>query len=227
MANASSLFLIAGGLLLVASGGYVTAREIQAFVSYGETPAQHVSAFVPAPPPIPLSSDGQVSIAQDCQATSWALDTLLRTVEERQSVVRSCYALDTEITTHSPTNGFVWAMAAYAAGESGQSENFKAALQQSFQVSPFEQWIAEYRVDLSERYSTLMSPALFDLERKDLAMLAQSKKGIRSIAERYANSPDFREKVVEVVSGLPDSDQRRFLAEVKKAVSELGYPQQP
>jgi hypothetical protein len=114
---------------------------------------------------------------------------------------------------------YIEALARFALGEADMAV---AALERSQAVGPNEQWLAERRVGVAETHYAALEAYAGTGHLADLALLAQSRRGIRSIAARYVANPDFRERVTAVVETLPDEIQQRFVAVVRAEARTMG-----
>jgi hypothetical protein len=212
----SPLFLI--GLLLVASGLAASYLEVGAGLAlFGGRPA--LSSYLRSPKYMePLSIRGEYSLSEACHLETFSLDAMLRPIPEREAFAKVCLARLTALVGSSPANAFAWVVVAELAGYLGQAGLATRALEEASKIAPNEQWLAERRVDVAERYRGLVGEAVSSLEDYDLAMLVRSSAGIRSIAKRYVDQPDFRERVFRVVSQLSPADQARFIADLNTVV---------
>jgi hypothetical protein len=198
-------------------------QEWTALAVFSGSPAEQYERAVARPTTMPLSFDGAGRVVQDCGALVFSLEIMLRDLQDRQVLIKSCLDRADAATSAAPTLAFAWTGGAALAGEASDAERYRRELTQSYSVAPSEQWLAEMRVGIIEQNPTLADGGTRDIENHDLALLVVSPHGIKSIAQRYALQPDFRKRVVAVVEGLGQVDQKRFLDEVKRAASEYGY----
>lgn len=98
----------------------------------------------------------------------------------------------------------------------------RLTLERSQSLGPNEQWIAERRVALAEVHYDDLGAYARAGHLADLGLLAQSRRGIRSIAARYVANPAFRERVTDVVETLPIEIQRRFVSIVRAEARNIG-----
>lgn len=167
------------------------------------------------------------STASDTQLT----DTCLRVVTSalgrvlptasRQKMTENCTLLITYILASSKNNSYAWFLRAYLKNGANNQTDFNAALIKSYQTGPNEQWIAELRVLLAENAFGQLSEKAKAGHFLDLALLVQSRRGIRSIARRYVKDPDFRDRITDVVETLTDAAQRRFVSNLQREVRRV------
>lgn len=143
--------------------------------------------------------------------------------EERQESARfNCLENADNAVAQMPSYALGWFAKSLFSYQLGQPKAGEAALVQAQQVGRHEQWLAEGRVQLAEDHFTTLSPAALSGHRSDLELLAQSARGVTSVARRYATQPDFRERITLVVEQLPVEDQVRFLNTVRGASQAFG-----
>ncbi len=166
------------------------------------------------PAALPLSTLSQRNLLAEChRAFTDVLNVnlVLAPAGERQAAAGRCLQWAGQATTETANFSFAWYVMALAAAEQGEWEQFNQALIRSRQSGPFEQWIAEYRVDLAEsNYHKLTREALAEHD-SDLAVLVASSQGVRSIADRYVADPRFRDRIANILDKEPIELQQRFL----------------
>jgi len=153
-----------------------------------------------------------------CMHLTNSVGALLLPSSERVRRAQWCQNLTETILETSRQNAYAWFALANFAHISGQAELLNHALEQSYATGPNEQWIAEQRVVLAEKGVAALSDAALRGHLRDMAVLTQSKRGIRAIADRYLRDPDFRGRITNIVENLPAEDQRRFLDVLKREV---------
>lgn len=141
---------------------------------------------------------------------------------QRQAVFEACQNLADTITSTSPANAFAWFVGALASGALDDVVGMNNRLVQSQRTGANEQWIGELRVGLAERFFADLDELSATGHELDLQMLVQSARGVRSIARRYVNQPDFRARIAALVEELPEDVQARFVINVRRAVANLG-----
>lgn len=153
-----------------------------------------------------------------CLRVAMSPEGLLSPSVKRESLARACLRVMDEIIGTSPENAYAWFAQAYFSQILGHLEGMNAALERSYFWGPNEQWIAELRVSLAEPALPALSNAAMRGHSNDLALLVQSRRGIRAIAQRYIDGPRFRVRITDIVEGLPRADQRRFLSTLQQEV---------
>jgi len=141
--------------------------------------------------------------------------------EARALLHGSCQDVISSITEAAPNNAYAWYFQAYLALSNGSEDEFNAALLNSYEFGPAEQWIAELRVPMAERGMASLDAQALNGHLNDLGLLVQSRRGIKSIARRYVRDPDFRGRLTDVVETLPQSAQQRFLRTLKSEVARF------
>ena len=169
-----------------------------------------------------LSLQSSRAVLDICLSAITSVYGRMRSAEDRLALINNCGDFAVSSAAIMPSNSYAWYIASLAAAQNADMSKFEESWLLSAQTGQNEQWIAGLRVALLEDNLSLASAALFEAERRDLAVLTLSKMGIGSIARRYVSQPDFRERVVSVVETLPDADQARFLAAVTQEANSSG-----
>jgi hypothetical protein len=143
---------------------------------------------------------------------------LASTPASQAQFAKNCRLIADKVLGRSPTMSFAWAVRAAADGVLGDFSSMNRDLVASWRTGPNEQWVAEHRSNTAETYFSNLDAEASRAHEQDLAILVLSNSGIASIAQRYMNQPDFRERITEIVSKMSDTDQRRFVGSVRRAV---------
>lgn len=218
----NGLILIVSALFLGFSGAYLAAREIAPF-SFSFAPRSEIlERLTREPVPVPPSIFGTNVALEICDDTMNRLSFPLAPSAAMSAVAQSC--LETAGTAISQMPGhsygyYVGALAHYALGD---AETALGSLKRSQAIGPNEQWLAERRVALAELHHADLEDYAEAGHLADLALLAQSRRGIRSIAARYVADPSFRERVTAIVETLPDEIQQRFVSVVRAESGKIG-----
>ncbi|MBJ6989221.1 MULTISPECIES: hypothetical protein [unclassified Devosia] len=143
--------------------------------------------------------------------------------EERTARARAiCLDIANQTVEAMPSYALGWYAKSLFSYQLALTENGDAALISAQQIGRHEQWIAEGRVQLAEDHFSSLSPQAQAGHEQDLELLAQSRRGVASVAHRYVTQPDFRERITSIVEKLPPEDQTRFLNNVRRATLEFG-----
>ncbi len=213
------------GFKFVLAGGFIILAVATAFIAQKEV---FVVARAPTWDAQAIIEQREDMLAYSIQADYAALDACLRVAGsvqsllspsvERQTLAQACQAIAKSIAKASPQNAYAWFTLAYFSQVIGQQEAMTRALERSYLTGPNEQWIAEQRVLLAEKMLPALSSAALSGHMLDLALLVQSRRGIGAIAQRYVSDPSFRARITDIVEGLSNDDQRRFLATLQQEV---------
>ena len=163
------------------------------------------------------SSYSRKLVLGDC---SFALLTIARAggAEQQSALARSCEQISHEIAGAMPTNSQAWYVNSLSHARLGNVDRFLSSYRRSRETGPNEQWIAENRARLAEDMFAQLDAESLAYHEADLTMLANSRRGTRTLAERYASDEGFRERIIDVVSRLPPERQRAFLNNVRRVV---------
>ena len=196
--------------------------EAVPFVLSSMGPEDQFAALADWHMPIGASTLAKTAILDDCASAMTSLYGRSRPTVERQSLLTSCQDLVHYITTDVPSNSYAWLVGALGAIERNDTAEFNRQIKISQMTGSNEQWVAEQRVNIAELHYDQLDDAARASERSDLALLAHSYRGVKSVAQRYVTDPGFRERITAVVETLPQADQRLFVSNVRRAAAELG-----
>ena len=143
----------------------------------------------------------------------------LATKDDQAAYSNKCKDFSEDVIQNSPFNSLAWTVTAISAQQNGDSTAMNTSLVHAQQTAPNEQWLAIYRYQLAVDNVETLNPEAKIAYDADLALLAQSRFGVRAIANRYVNKPDFREHITDIVSKLPSDTQKRFLNSVRAVIN--------
>lgn len=210
----------ASALLVLAS---VSAfGELRPFLASGGDRASRYQAYVDDASLSGFSSFSQSIVLRDCLQMVTSIYGRFQSSDRRATVMENCATEAALITERAPTQSLAWFVQAVIAAESDESDTLNLTLTKSRLSGPNEQWIAEVRVELAEmHYDQLDSENRAGNER-DLLMLVRSKRGVRTLARRYIQKPEFRKRVADLVETLPEKTQREFVRNVRDSARQMG-----
>lgn len=204
-----------------AFGAYSMARESVIFDRLPEYSIEEFDRISTGQVRIALSAYAKRQILSSCHYGLTSQLSLVRPTAEIQRFAKACqrYAHGVAATMH--TNAFAWLVLAAASRAVGDNTTMNQALQISQRTGPNEQWLVERRVAFAEGHFDALSEQSRLSNEQDLALLANSFRGVKTIAGRYVANAAFRNRVTDVVSRQPDEIQRRFIHFVREAAKGL------
>jgi len=207
---------------LTALGGWATYQEAAVYFNPGSTSLRRLS-LLPATGAAPgLAPTTQAASLQDCYRamlrTSSSGNEALSAGIQAEMQLR-CADMAARAVAVRPTDAFAWTVAAGAQAAAGNWSAFNIDLRVAQAIAPSEQWIAELRVELAETHYAQLEQGTIAGNDADLSMLVLSERGIGSIADRYIDQDDFRERVANIVEKLPDERQRKFVNTLKRRIA--------
>jgi len=214
-------FALAFSVAGAAFGAYTVTREAVIFDRHPEYSIEEFDRIAMGQARIPLSAYAKRQVLSSCHYGLTSQLSLVRPTDEIKRFAMACrdYAHGVAATMH--TNSFAWLVLATSSHAIGDETVMNQALQISQRTGANEQWIAERRVAFSESHFDLLSQESRASNEQDLALLANSYRGVKTIAGRYIADESFRNRVTEVVSRQPDEIQRRFIHFVREAAKGL------
>jgi hypothetical protein len=222
----SRVVLALASFALLATGVVVGQRELSGLVQVGTTDENFFQASLAGDRTEALSYRSVDGILQRCVNIVGGLYGALQPGERVELARLNCLETAEKAVAQMPSYALGWYSKSLFSYQLGQLQAGDFALVQAQQVGAHEQWIAEGRVQLAEDHFATLSPAALAGHQRDLALLAQSGRGVASVARRYVSQPDFRERITGIVEQLPPEDQVRFLNNVRRATQTLGMVMQ-
>jgi hypothetical protein len=204
-------------LALATSGAAVAYVEAKSYLSAGVLPRERFDALAAGDVNIGLSTASHMLVLNNCYEAMTSVTARLQPAARRSAAATNCLSIADQISAGEPANSFAWYVAALASAENGDTPGMAQRLRMSQISGASEQWIVELRVDLAEDHLSALSPDLLTGHDSDLTLLAQSQRGVSSIAQRYVRQADFRERITALVEKLPAWQQGRFLEYVRAA----------
>lgn len=218
----SRVILILMSLSLLATGVVLGQKEWSGLAEIGSADEMFFELKLISNSDHPLSYRTTDDKLRRCINIVGGLYGTLQPVERTEKARQNCLKEAESATNLMPSYALGWYAKALFLYQLGQPEAGDAALVLAQQIGPHEQWIAEGRVQLAEDNINILSPSARTGHKRDLELLAQSNRGIVSIARRYVTQPDFRERITAVVEKLPPESQVRFLNNVRSATQIFG-----
>ena len=225
MTRLATLTALALSLAGAGFGAYTVAREAVILERWPERSVEEYDRIASGRTALGLSAYSKKQILNSCYYGLTAPLALVRPTVEIRGFASRCRDKAEAITATMPTHSFGWLVAAVAAGTLDDAAAMNRALVYSHRTGPREQWITELRVRLAEDSFIRLDEAARQANERDLALLAQSDRGVKTIARRYIEDTGFRERVTTVVAALPAEVQGRFLRSVRKAAREVTLDQ--
>lgn len=218
----NGLLLAVSALILGSWGAYLAAREIAPFDFSFAPRSEILDRLALEPAPVPPSTFGTNVALEICDEAMTRLLFHLAPSARKSAVANSCLETAETSVSQMPSHSYGYYVEALARFALGETEAAIRALERSQAVGPNEQWLAERRVALAETHYGELDSYEEEGHHADLALLAQSRRGIRSIAARYVANPGFRERVTAVVETLPNEIQQRFVNLVRAEARSMG-----
>lgn len=216
------MFLSVWALALLVLAGVSVFGELRPFVASGDDRASRYQAYVDSASLSGFSSFSQTIVLRDCLKMVTSIYGRLQSLDRRTSVMANCASEAAAITERAPTQSLAWFVQAVIAAENDNADTLNLTLTKSRLSGPNEQWIAEARVELAEmNYDQLNTENLAGNDT-DLLMLVRSERGVRTIARRYIQKPEFRERVAGLVETLPEEIQQKFVINVRQSARQMG-----
>lgn len=210
---------LAVAILLAGAGAVAGFGELGVFRVGGITPASRFSALAADAYRPAASTLSKTLLLETCAQAIEGFYGRLQRAGTRQAVLKNCLTQADSITAAAPSLSYGWYVGALAAARLGDVAGFNTRLLRSQITGPAEQWIAEQRVGLVEDRFADASAEVRARHIADLRLLVTSLRGIASISGRYVREPEFRERITAIVETMPETDQARFVGQVRNSAA--------
>lgn len=215
------ILLVVAATALLGLALWTLVNELGAYIDAGGTDAAFFERLSQSPPAQPISLSSTEAVLMRCESVLNAPAASRVNEADRIFVALHCRNFVQGALERMPSYAYGWYAMSWFSFLLADDAPALAALKQSQTSGRSEQWLAERRVQLAETFLGALDPSTLAGHETDLALLAQSNRGVRAIARRYVENADFRERITAIVQTLPAADQARFVAMVRTAAREL------
>lgn len=207
----SAAILVATSAALLLSAAYITMVEVGPFATERLSERATVRAMAAGIVAPGLSIQSQTDFLFHCRVAMTSLAGRAQPTAVREQILDACGDGSDAIVAAAPGFSAAWYTGALVASFTGEPEKLNQWLAQSYATGPFEQWIAELRVDLVEDNFAKLDADLVDRHLADLAIQLSNDRGRRFLASRYLAFPQLRERIDLLLTTASEPDARRFL----------------
>jgi hypothetical protein len=200
---------LGAGLLLI-GGAYAAMREAPGFFSASWNERATLSALSTGMIEPAFSPQSQQSYFYACRIALTSISGRAQPSATRQNIAAQCLANADQVAAASPDLAIAWYTGALAASIAGDWPGMNQRLRQAYLTAPFEQWVAELRIDLAEDNYSHLDPDLEALHNTDLHLLLSQDTGRRFLAPRYYALAPLRSHIDALLPGMPEADSTRF-----------------
>lgn len=213
--NGVKLIVFAVAFIAFCLSNIVLHQEVRALqLAAAELPERYELQLFKPMKEVP-SYRAQQYLVEVCFEVTTSLYARLKSSVERQVVVQTCDQQIEKILESNPTNGLAWFAKALVGHLQDDERALNKGLTMSRQVAPYENWIAELRVDLSEDARASLSIQNLHGNDEDLLRLVNSWRGIQAITARFEKDLLFRERVIGLVEELDEITQAQFIRAIR------------
>lgn len=218
----SSMILAAGSTVLLLCAIYVAKAELSPLVTQGlseRTTVRSMAAHMLSPG---LSTQSRIDFLYHCRVALTSLTGRAQPSGVRRTLLETCSNASEAMVADTPGFSAAWYTIALVASFEHNSKRMNDALAKSYATGPFEQWIAELRVDLVTENIDKLDASLLDEHMQDLRNLLSNDRGRRLLAPRYLALPTLKPQVDGVLPQIEEPARRRFLNIVQRLLVEKG-----
>jgi hypothetical protein len=216
------LIAVLAGALLVGAAGAVTAyQEFDVFAAGGLGPADRFAALRHGDYHDAPSILAKKLVLDACVEATNGIYGIMQASEDRTAMLTHCRSEADAIAAETPSSAYAHYVGALAAARLGDAEGFNSRILKAQITGPNEQWVAEQRVALVEDQFALATPEVLARHEADLRLLVVSGRGVGSISRRYVREPAFRERITAIVETMPEAEQAKFVARVRRAAEQV------
>ena len=218
MSKLRQLFYLACILTILVGASALFEREVSYYSLPSRSEPSFYTAFASQSVEPAVSMFANKGLIGDCVYGMMSLNVELRSEAENLAFANTCNDLADRIIAQAPTSGYAWYMKMVSAARRNDRVEFNRSYMISHEVAPNEQWVAEYRVNLTADHFSMVDPQTQTVFDRDIAMLVSSSRGIKAIAKRYIESDQFRERITNIVDSLSEQRQQFFVNRVKQTL---------
>jgi hypothetical protein len=201
-----------------------TIREGAVVLASGDSPAESFEALVAGQLHPAYSEYSKSAVLDACYATMGSTYAQAQPTPRWTALNEACRDIARGIIREVPDHAYGWLVLAQAAAGLGDAEALNAALVASRKDAPNEVWLASRRATLAQAHAAELSASAAAAYDADLRLLVSSKTGLRAVAQRYVEQPDFRARITAIVEHMSAEDQRRFVAGIHAAAPTDEHP---
>lgn len=217
----SRFFFLIFTLACLGASAFAFVVESRAYIFGKTTAIDRFNAIEEGSSSGGFSIFAQTLALNDCLEAMAGPTGLVQPTNRRKLVAENCLKVSAAMVETMPSFALAWFVSAYSASELGQQDTFNDAFAAAQITAPNGQWLAEFRVALAEENYQWLTPENRKRETADLALLVNSRRGIRSIARRYIDQFDFRERITAIVETQSAKNQARFVNNVREIMQEM------
>jgi hypothetical protein len=216
----SALIMTAGSLALLTLSAVIAVSEFGPFSSWGLSERATVRSMANGMLGPGISSQSQIDYLYNCRVALTSLTGRAQPSAVRATMLDHCEVAVQTMIEAAPDFSAAWYTAALIASFRDQPNRLNEALRRSYDTGPFEQWIAQLRVDLVEDTYSGVDEELRPLHQMDLANLLSNDPGRRFLAPRYLAFVDLHDRVDQALTTIDDAHARRFLNIAERLLRE-------
>jgi hypothetical protein len=206
------------GLLI--AGVAAAVNEAQPFLAFSGSDSDRMLALQSLPLPVSQSAVGRRVVLDTCLWATTSVYGRLSAPDQRQSMLATCEQFAADTLEHYPTHSFAAYIAALDAAALSDQQAFVSYLSRSQDLGQNEGWIAELRVPLAEDHLDWLDQHAREGHDGDLAMLAQTHRGIALVAGLYLRGGETRDRITAIIASLPTEAQQLFVAAVRQVLAK-------
>ena len=219
--NPERVLLILAALALLAGGAWAAQRELAMFAMDSSSPPARLASLMEVED-LPPSIESRHEILRQCSSLLFSIYARMGTDGGGDALIEHCGRLARSASETDGANSLAWSLQARVAGLKGDYAAMNQALALSYTTGANEQWLAANRFATGERYWAELTPEVRANHEADIRLMLGSRRAIATLVSEYLAKPDFRARLIELVEGLPNEDQRRFINDVRRVSRNLG-----
>ncbi|WP_237154416.1 hypothetical protein [Oryzibacter oryziterrae] len=163
----------------------------------------------------------------DCKELAGGFAGLELGDEGFQKLIADCHTRMKSIVSAAPAKSEAWLGLAVTSEAAGDTQLMWTALLRSHETGPAQQSLAAERFKIVERQSGQHAADIEQMFDADLAVLVQSAKGSKFLADYYVGKPELRDRITSIAETLPADVQNRLFYDIKAAAAARQPAPQP
>jgi len=204
------------GIVVILACIPVMWQEASQYLGASSSQQEEVAAIASGARIPGLSVDSQRNYLIDCQNYLAPLG-VLDLDEDTRNTLKACATGTREILDTAPLDAFAWFVGGELSYIQGDTALYQDQIWRSYQTGLFENWISGTRARFVDDVYFNLPPALRPLHHQEMAALAETDLGIRSLAAQYVSRRSGRQRIQASLDTLSVQRQQFFVNRVREA----------
>lgn len=216
----SNLVMATVGLALFLGGLVAMQVELTPFLSTDGSVQWRIQEIAAGRTDYGLSTSSREMALADCRRATLSLEVRLQPSATRSAVYSNCLALSDGFAAIQPTLSVAWLTGAVAAAQLEDWQGFTLRMSKSLLSAPNEQWVAEMRISIAEKYYDHLTEVLRVGNEADMVLLTDDDAGLLSLARVFVAYPPSQDRIMALIRTRDEFIQQKFQWRLERALEE-------